>query len=131
MIKINHIDHLNMFVSDLELSLDFYQKLFGFEVKKRATSKGRPYAITGVSGKIMLALYEEKNLPSFGRVNHFGMHVANFQQVLESINAQGIKTYYGDPEEKGAVVYERSRSLYIRDPDGNEIELSENFAGAL
>ena len=131
MIKVNHMDHLNMFVSHLELSLNFYEKLFGFKVKESGTSRGRPYAITGVSEKIMLALYEDKNLPPAGRMNHFGLNVADFQIALETIDAQGIETYYGDSMEKGAVVYDRSRSLYIRDPDGNEIELSENFAGGL
>lgn len=131
MIKINTIDHINMSVSNLESSLKFYEEMFGFEVKEKSLYKNQKHAITGVSDKVMLALYESKQLPELGRIRHFGINIENFDEVLNIINQKKIKTYFGDESQGGAVIYKNSRSVYIHDPDGNEIELTEKVGGGL
>lgn len=131
MIKINTIDHINMFTQNLEASLEFYKNFFNFEVKERGTNNQRPYAITGISQKMMIALYEVEQLPSQGRINHIGIHIQDFDETLAQLKNRGIKTLYGNEAENGAVKYDCSRSVYIADPDGNEIELSEKFGGGL
>ena len=64
MLNFNGIDHINMNVKNLEESISFYKKLFGFEVKEKGSFsfKNAPFAIIGNSGIGMLCLYEKKEL---------------------------------------------------------------------
>lgn len=128
MLDINHIDHINLSVSDLEKSLRFYQDLFGLEVKERGDYAGKPYAIAGLGGKLMLAMYQADSLSNKGRINHFGIHIGEFEKALKVLKENNVSTLYSDRAD-GTVVYPNSRSVYVADPDGNEIELSEKFGG--
>jgi catechol 2,3-dioxygenase-like lactoylglutathione lyase family enzyme len=60
-------------------------------------------------------------------INHLGFHVEEFDSVMDKINQLGVQISYGD----GIIEYSDSRSVYIADPDGMQIELSENFGGNL
>ncbi len=132
--KIKAIDHINMNVLNLNESIKWYQEIFGLQVKERGlSSRGTPYAIVGQSGKIMLAIYqveEGKKLEfkQFQGINHFGVEVENFDQTYRFIKNKGvtINDYEGD-----VLHYEKSRSMYILDPNGHEIEISEVFGGGL
>lgn len=129
MIGVNRIDHINMKVRDLAASKAFYGRVFGFEAKDEGISGGRPWAVLGTQGKAYLCLYEVPDLALGGdaqRISHFGFHVADFATVQEGLAALGVRVRYG-----GAVDYGASRSLYIEDPSGHEIELSEAAGGGL
>jgi len=113
------IDHVNMTVNNLEKSIDFYTGLFGFEIKKdQSEDKSK---IIG-NDTIKLCLYEDPDNTEKSGINHFGFHVENFDQILEKCKEQNVKVLYG-----GAVDWEnsKSRSIYIVDPNGYTIELSE------
>jgi len=129
MITINQIDHINMKVKNLEATIEFYRDLFGFEIKKRKDWKGKEYAIIGVKDKAYLCVYEVGDLPRDEkgvRLNHFGFHVKNFEDLESRLREKGIPMNYG-----GVVEYGKSRSIYIEDPNGFEIELSEHVGGNL
>ena len=132
MIAINTIDHINIEVSRLDKSIKFYQEVFDFEVKEAGVSSmsGSKYAIIGISGKVMLALVESEEDLTETRLNHFGINVLDFDMALSVIQKLKIPTGdYGDAQ--NVVAYPKSRSIYVLDPDGNEIELSSNFGGGL
>ena len=129
MLAINGVDHINMNVSNLENSLEFYQKLFkNAEVKESGNNGfGRPYAILGLDGKLFLCLYEdEQSGKDAGALNHIGINVQNFKETVNSLKGEGLPLLYG-----GIVEYPNSQSVYIADPDGNEIEFSSHFGGGL
>ncbi len=127
MIQVTNIDHLNFYVRNLEESKSFYKRLFGMEsFEEGVSSSGNLYSIIGISKKIFLCLYEGAKKINEKKFNHFGVHVENFDQTLEAIKENNIKILYG-----GQIHHQNSRSLYVSDPDGNEIELSENFGGGL
>jgi catechol 2,3-dioxygenase-like lactoylglutathione lyase family enzyme len=129
MLNIKGIDHINMNVKNLAKSIEFYEKMFGFEVKESGVSpmSGNKFAIIGESNKAFLAIYEGSE-PS--KLNHIGFNVENFELVLEAIKKHNIRVGdYGD--ENGIVNYPQSKSIYIYDPDENEIELSSKFGGGL
>lgn len=129
MLEFSHIDHLNLNVSNLVKSVDFYRQLFGLEPKEEGfSSSGNRYQIIGRSGQLMLCLYENPAavMNAKGSMNHFGIHVNDFNDAIVKIKSLGLKLLYGGINE-----YPDSRSLYISDPDGNEIELSERFGGDL
>ena len=129
MLAINGVDHINMNVSNLKDSVTFYEKLFKNAEVKEAGSNGfgRPYAILGLDGKLFLCLYENDiSGKDAGPLNHIGIHVQNFNHTVSSLKDEGHKLLYG-----GIVEYPQSQSIYIADPDGNEIEFSSHFGGGL
>lgn len=133
MIKVNAIDHLNITVSDLEASIGFYGRLFGFEIAEDCRDDSRPYVIMGRAGVGWLALHAQANgdPPEGGRINHWGFVVDDFDGLQEQLQSLGVVALYTDRWPGGVVEYPRSRSLYVADPDGNEIELTSAFGGAL
>jgi len=133
MIQVNAIDHLNITVSDLQASIDFYRRLFGFEIAEDCRGDARPYVIMGKSGVGWLALHAQLNEGSLagGRINHWGFVVDDFDGLPERLESVGVQPLYMDRWPDGVVEYPRSRSLYVADPDGNEIELTSRFGGAL
>ena len=122
-LKATSMDHVNMTVKNLEESVEFYKKLFGFEVKKE-----QPEDKSKIIGNdsIKLCLYENPEMSPEGGIAHFGFHIENFDEIMETCKSLGVKVYYDGP-----VQFEKSRSIYIEDPSGYDIELSEIKGGGL
>lgn len=130
------VDHVNMFVKNLEESIDFYHRVFGTDarLKQRGTNKGLRWCILGIRSKFYFCLYELKEKefdPSELHINHIGFHVADFDDTVERIKALGIEIQY-----KGKPITWRNksgttRSLYIKDPNGYYIEFTEKLGGGL
>ena len=66
-----------------------------------------------------------------GRINHWGFVVDDFDALCRKLDAPGVDVLYRTEGGDGIFVYPRSRSLYVADPDGNEIELTSRFGGGL
>ena len=122
-LKISSIDHINMSVKNLAQSVEFYKNLFGFEIKKE-----QPEEKSKIIGNdnVKLCLYEDSEMKPEGAIAHFGFHVENFDEIMKICTSLGVKIYYDGP-----VQFEKSRSIYISDPNGYDIELSEVFGGGL
>ena len=116
------IDHANMNVRNLQESVDFYTNLFGFELRK-----DQPEQKSQIIGndKIKLCLYENPDLIYTKGINHIGFHIENFDEVVEKCHSMNISMPYGVTE------WESSRSVYIIDPNGYEVELAEVQGGGL
>jgi len=121
------IDHVNMKVKDLEQSVKFYKNLFGFEIKQEENTNKLdvPSKIIG-NDTIKLCLYEVHDMSPEGGIAHFGFNIANFNQVIEKCKELGVEILYG-----GIVDWEKSKSIYIVDPSGYELELGEILGGGL
>lgn len=134
MLNVSRIDHLNMGVKNLKQTFEFYHKLFGFEVLEEGLSRmnSAPYAIIGKSGVGVLCIYErgenKTRKDDYGdiAVNHWGFHIANFEEALDAVKKLNVPYEYD-----GVITQGQSRSLYIEDPNGFEIELTEKVAGDL
>jgi len=121
------IDHVNMKVKNLEQSVQFYKNLFGFEIKQEENPNKNdvPSKIIG-NDSIKFCLYEVSDMTPEGGIAHFGFHIANFDEVIAKCGDLGVQILYG-----GEVDWEKSKSVYIVDPSGYEIELSEISGGGL
>lgn len=122
------LDHVNMNVKDLEKTVEFYKKLFGFEIRKEDNSPNKLDAPSKIIGNdsIKLCLYEDPQMSPTGGIAHFGFHVANFDDIMNKCKELDVKVLYDGPVE-----FEKSRSVYIKDPSGYDIELSEVSGGGL
>lgn len=133
MLNFNGIDHINMNVKNLEESISFYKKLFGFEVKEsgKFSFKKVPFAIIGKSGLGMLCLYEKKELKENDKSHfaHIGFNIDFIPNLIQKL--KDLKVEIVNYNESGIIDYPDSQSIYIKDPSGYEIELSKSFAGKL
>ena len=137
MLKFKGIDHINMNVIDLSKTISFYQNLFGFEIKESGEyfsenySKMIKYAIIGKSNKGLLALYEGPDKINTGTINHLGFALEEIsKQTVDWLLENNVKIDY--LEDLGGIIdYPNSKSIYIYDPNGYEIELTNNFGGGL
>jgi len=129
-LKVKKIDHINMRVKNIVDSIEFYRKNFGFEIKEdHSTDKKDPWIIIGLAGTAYLCMYEHPDMEIITNaltINHFGLVIENFEEALEKLHANGVEVLYG-----GHVQWPKSRSIYIKDPNGYEIELAEKTGGDL
>ena len=126
-LKATSIDHVNMKVKDLAQSVKFYKDLFGFEIKQEENENklDAPSKIIG-NDTIKLCMYEVPDMSPEGGIAHFGFNIDNFNDTIEKCKELGVQILYG-----GIVDWEKSKSVYIVDPSGYEIELGEISGGGL
>ncbi len=119
------IDHVNLQVSDLKESITFWETLLGFQLLEDMPQDNG--VIIGTK-EAKLALYENPDLGKVERkgFSHLCFHISNFDSAIEICEQLNIKILYD-----GIVAWKQSNSLYIEDPNGYEIELTDTWGGAL
>jgi catechol-2,3-dioxygenase len=122
MIPIRRLNHAVLYVSDLERSVDFYHRLFGFEVIARQG----PMAFLRAKGSSnhhdlgLLSLGPDAPRPEQGTTGlyHLAWELGSIKELAaarEELRKAGAITGESD---HGA-----TKSVYGADPDGNEFEL--------
>jgi len=125
--KVRHLDHVNMTVRDFDGTVDWYRRVFGFElVEDKITERVRWGVIR--SGEAMLCIYEHADREHLDRFKlrdqglhgmaHFGLRIVDAEEWLETVEREKIEILYD-----GEIVWPHSRSWYIHDPTGYEIEV--------
>jgi len=122
--KAHYLGHVVFYVKDLERSLAFYRDLLGFEEVGRIFN-GAAAALTSgrTHHELLLIQVGDAPPPASGRrlgLYHIGIKVGDSLDEL-----RGAKK---DLERAGVTIdgmsdHTVSQSLYLRDPDGNEVEL--------
>lgn len=125
--KISHLDHLVLTVADIENTCNFYQTVLGFEV---ITFKGDRKALKFGHQKINLHQlgneFEPKALqPTPGSADLCFISETPISEVVAHLNQLNIQIEEGPVERTGAM--HPILSVYIRDPDQNLIEISNNL----
>lgn len=130
MIKAKGIDHINLEVPNLAAAKEFYQNIFGLQVKEDYEYSAKDgsqvhFMLIGISETLMLCLYENKEVNlSEMPLNHIGFNVENFDEAFKIATEKGILD-----DRWGMIDYKHSRSFYVKDPNGLGIEISEHFGG--
>jgi catechol 2,3-dioxygenase-like lactoylglutathione lyase family enzyme len=124
MISIERLDHLVLTVKDIEVTLDFYQRVLGME--KLDFGEGRKALKFGQS-KINLHQagheFEPKAArPTSGSGDLCFISPTALTGVIEHLKSLGVSIELGPVERTGALG--PIRSVYLRDPDDNLIEIS-------
>ena len=118
---ITSFSHIYHRVRDLDESIEFYQKL-GFYLLRRYTMDGRESAYVGL-GDVMLEMSpvrDASGLPADGE-RRLGMTVDDLDKTLADLNAKGIPT---EAEPWAARTF-WGRQAGIKDPSGYFISLRE------
>jgi len=122
--QIERIDHLVLTVRDIGATCDFYTRVLGmhvitFDDNRKALQFGQQKINLHQSGKE----FEPKAaLPTPGSADIcFVTHLAP-EQVIEHLRAENVEIVEGPVPRTGALG--EMLSVYLRDPDGNLIEIS-------
>lgn len=123
--KVSNLDHLNLTVKNMDETVEWYQKLFGFEKVEGGVRSGVRWNILR-SGDAMLCVYEHPELSepdeSDGqshKIYHFGLRITDRDDFEKRVKQFNVCVEYG-----GAVRYPHSWSWYVTDPTGYEIEVA-------
>ncbi len=122
--KAHYLGHVVFYVKDLERSLGFYRELLGFKEVGRIFN-GAAAALTSgrTHHELLLIQVGDAPAPPNGRrrgLYHIGIKIGDSLDELRSAKQE--------LEEAGVSIdgmsdHTVSQSLYLKDPDGNEVEL--------
>lgn len=123
MIQHEGIDHVALSVSDIERSAQWYIDVLGFERRFKGRWDGVPTFIG--KGETALALFpvrENESTMAPCRAGITMLHLAfratrvQFLEAQKELKQRGIKFHFQD--------HEISQSIYFRDPDRHELEIT-------
>jgi catechol 2,3-dioxygenase len=122
--KAHYLGHVVFYVKDLERSLVFYRDLLGFREVGRIFNRAAAALTSGrTHHELLLIQVGEAPGPLQGRrrgLYHIGIKVGDSLDELRSakreLDQAGVHI-------DGMSDHTASQSLYLQDPDGNEIEL--------
>lgn len=122
--KAHYLGHVVFYVKELERSLAFYRDLLGFQEVGRIFG-GAAAALT--SGRthhelLLIEVGEAPAAPSGQRLGlyHIGIKIGD---SLDELRAAKKELERAGIRISGMSDHTVSQSLYLRDPDGNEVEL--------
>ncbi|HEX9682748.1 MAG TPA: VOC family protein [Acidimicrobiales bacterium] len=118
------LEHINLTVTNVERSAAFYCDLLDLHVRWKGTdNEGNPAIHVGTDSQY-LALFTA-TAPGHVHgdythrgINHFGWVVDDLDAARQRVAELGATIHFA-PE------YQPGRRLYLRDPDGHEIEVVE------
>jgi catechol 2,3-dioxygenase len=117
------IGHVHLKVADPERSLSFWRDLIGLEVQQRMGSQAVFLSADGYHHHIALNTWESAggSPPPFGTTGLF--HVALLYPDSRALAAAFKRLAAANWPLEGASDHGVSEALYLRDPDGNGVEL--------
>mgnify|MGYP001123425073 CR=1 FL=1 len=141
------IMHIGLTVSDIDKTIDFYQKHFGFELERKDVfppefigavpqlyrqKEGTysDFAFLKSPNGIVLELFQfSTNEPAEEPVwnkpgyHHISIKVDDIHETYKKMSADGVEFFF-EPKVKGDSE-ELAHWVFLKDPDGNMIELQD------
>lgn len=122
--KSRYLGHVVFYVKDLDRSLRFYRDLLGFQEVGR-TFNGAAAALTGGRTHHELLLIEVGEAPAPPPGPRLGLYHIGIKigDGLDELRAAKRELERAGVRISGMSDHTVSQSLYLHDPDGNEVEL--------
>ncbi|MEV4125143.1 VOC family protein [Nocardia sp. NPDC049707] len=119
--------HIGLNVSDLDRSVDFYRRAFGFEQLAASTDDDRRWAFLGANGKLVLTLWQQSDGAFSAEtpgLHHLSFQVDTIEQVrsIEALLRELSVSFAHD----GVVAHGEgvaSGGIFFTDPDGIRLEV--------
>ena len=138
MMKPRRLGHANLFVSDLERSIDFYNRICGLELVRREPGIGAGFLSAGTThhdvGLMQTSTEQRVGLGGHVQVssdrgkkpglNHFGWEMESEEELVAAYKRAVAKGFTN----LRTANHQISHSVYMSDPDGNH---NEFYADAL
>jgi lactoylglutathione lyase len=115
--------HVGLNVADLDRSIDFYARVFGWDVQGR----GDGYAFLGDDDRLVLTLWKQssgtfaKDQPGLHHLSFQVDTIADVEQAEATVREIGLKLYHDGivPHGEG----QPSGGIFFEDPDGIRLEI--------
>lgn len=116
-IPIQNIDHVGIYIRDLDRSVQFYEKL-GFDKEEdRGFGKGKPVVMRHNSG-VAINLFDRSDKVKSGHTQ-IALEVGSLSQTRAFMDYNGIEIENADDDDG-------SGAVFIKDPDDNLIQLDRH-----
>jgi glyoxylase I family protein len=114
-VHVRSLDHASVRIADLARSRAFYEGLLGLTLAPRP-DLGFPGVWYDLSGAQLHLIQQGKMFEDIDPTDpHLALRVESVERVRQTLDARGIPyLHFGGPQ------------LWIRDPDGNVVELCES-----
>ena len=127
--RIEELDHLVLTVTDIDRTCAFYERVLGMETL--VFGEGR-HALTFGTQKLNLheagQEFEPKAAaPTPGSADLCFLTNSSMAEVVEHLEANSVEIIEGPVRRTGATG--PIKSVYVRDPDGNLLEVSSRLRG--
>ncbi|WP_134765196.1 VOC family protein [Nocardioides sp. 1609] len=119
--------HVGINVTDLDRSVPFYSRIFGFETLAEGTAKDRRWTFLGQGSDLVLTLWQQSNA-TFSATTA-GLHHLSFQvDSLADVTAaeSALKELGAEFAHEGVVAHSEGASsggIFFNDPDGIRLEI--------
>lgn len=137
--KYTQLGHLALLCNDMEEMMRFYLNTLDFKYAFTLKKEGIPWltylkAPTGQFVELFYRTYESENAPKERSFHHFCLEVKDIAATIEKLKSRGVEIYQGptsrgvkmpvpNPDHKPGMC--GSLCAFIRDPEGNDIELMQ------
>ncbi|MCP4482741.1 MAG: VOC family protein [bacterium] len=148
MINCKRLRHMAIVVDDIENIIDFYTKILGFKLRDRykvesedirkgmglpeAKAKGAHLIIP--NSDVELELFEfgnniskkpEEYLASHLGYRHMSILVENLKEIYDELQRKGVSFISAPVLVRDPACFKGFKFIYMKDPEGNIIELTE------
>jgi catechol 2,3-dioxygenase-like lactoylglutathione lyase family enzyme len=125
---IDHIDHIVLTTRDLPACIRFYTEVLGMKLERFRTPTEERLALKFGAQKINLHEWGKEFTPRAhvavpGSLDLCFIAAVPLDQVISRLHQLKVKILEGPVAKTGAV--SKLRSVYVRDPDLNLVEISE------
>jgi catechol 2,3-dioxygenase-like lactoylglutathione lyase family enzyme len=137
---VRHLDHLNLTITSWDATVEWYHRVFGFDVVESGVRQGQRWGVLR-AGDALLCVYEsperhvldddEATRFRAHTLNHFSLRLTDRAVWEATLAREGLPFSYPSP-----VDWTHSTAWYVLDPSGHEIEVTVwdddtvSFAGA-
>jgi len=125
---IDHIDHIVLTTRDLAACMHFYSEVLGMKLERFRTPSEERLALKFGNQKINLHEWGKEFSPRAhvavpGSLDLCFIAAVPLEEVISRLHRLHVKIIEGPVAKTGAV--SKLRSVYVRDPDLNLVEISE------
>jgi lactoylglutathione lyase len=121
---VKKLEHVGVMVSDLEISIGFYENVLGLDLLDRfAANETTDLAFLGdrASGQVIVELIcgKDNRFPDEGKVHHIAFTVDRIEEEIERLRS--LNVHFTNDE--FFTLANGSKYIFFKGPDGETLEL--------
>jgi len=125
-VRVSGLDHVVLTVRDVDVTVDFYERVLG--MRRVEFADGKRVALAFGAQKLNLHPLGNEFMPNArearpGSADLCLLVETPLAEVLAHLERENVEIEYGPDDADGAT--DSLRSVWIRDPDGNLVELAQ------
>lgn len=121
-------NHIALSVKDVDISVEFYQKVFQLEEIKNTASDSKTRWLSLNEGKQLHLIPRPNSEIKINKAVHFALTTSDLDAFIS--NLKELKIDYSDWLDKPNTVYVRQdgiKQIYFQDPNGYWIEVNDDI----